>query len=255
MSTRTVTDSVANVTKTPKSALFTIAELVNDLVAEGNELRTDHETTRLLEAELIAGHATFVSVVTDLKTAANLVKTYLANGVLQHGTLAANTTSPAFKTTTAPIFTLSGFPYTTAVATCTFTTANTINSGATLGSVWGSWLVQIATTGTITTKGAAADMSYGTEASAITALPALTTAMTQLGYITINTTASVAFTAGTTQTNVTSCKAINFYDLPGAKVAPSTITTSAPATLTATAPATLAATAVDDIAFRGLGAP
>jgi len=233
MATRTVTDAIANVSKKPKSAVYTLAELVNDLVAAANEMRTDH--------------ATFKTVVDDLKTMANLIRTYINDGLLQIGTLAYDTGTTSFKTTTTRIFTINGLVYNVTVATAAFSTNYTINTASAAGTCWGVFQVMNPATGTMITRAPADNQTYTTEASAIAALPTVVTAHVQIGYITVNTSSSVSWTANTNRLLVGSCNAVTFYDLPGAKVVPAVVTTSSPATL--------AAAAVDDIAFRALGAP
>jgi len=235
MATRTVTEAITNVSKKPKSAVYTLAELVNDLVALANEMRTDHATT--------------LALTTALKTLANAIQVYISDGLLQIGTLAANASGAApFKTTTVRIFTIAGLPYTAASATAAFSTAYTINAtGGNAATLWGAFLIQCPATGTMVTRCVADDQVYTTEALAIAALPTPVTAHVQIGYITVKTSASTTWTANTNQLVVGSCAAVNFYDLPVAKTVPAVVTVSSPATLDAAA--------VDDIAFRALGAP
>jgi len=74
MATRTLgVNAGANVTKTPKSIVYTLAELMNDVVALANELRTDHATFKTqadavetLIEELSADHATAVTWMTEV---------------------------------------------------------------------------------------------------------------------------------------------------------------------------------------------
>ena len=92
MATRTLgINAGANITKTPKSVIYTLAELMNDAVALANELRTDHATTKVtvdaletlaeelgtdaatqktLNDELIVDHAAFKVTVDLLETLA-----------------------------------------------------------------------------------------------------------------------------------------------------------------------------------------
>lgn len=301
MSTRTLRVNNVNVTKNPKSFLYTLAELINDLVAGFNELRTDHATTKVtvdqletlaeelgtdhgttkvtvdqletLAEELATDHETTRLLTADLKTLANNLRTYVADGLNAIGTLAKNGAGdPAFKTTTTPIFTINGVTTYTTISTNTFTSAYTVNTTATATTMWGVFLVQIAVTGTISTKAPSLDQTYTTEASAIAALPTAATNNVSLGYITVNTSASATFTANTTQLVTGSVANVKFYDTT-IKSCPAVITTSAPATLTASGsitsgpatltaaiaitsgPATLTAAAVDDITLRELGTP
>lgn len=273
MATRTVTESVANVTKKPKSALFTVAELTNDLVALGNELRTDHATTKVtvdqletLAEELGTDHATFKTVVDDLKTLANNLRTYVADGMKSIATIVISGADAAqFKTTTTCVYKINGVYYTKAATdSLTFSAANTINTGAAATAFWGAWLVEIGVDGNIHTKpsGVLADQVYANEAAAIAALPAETASHVAIGYITVSNTSGAAFTANTTHLHTAGgdTAAVNFYDLPTPPSLPAAVSSSSPATLAATTtitsgPATLSAAAVDDIAFRALGAP
>jgi hypothetical protein len=235
MATRTVTEAITNVSKKPKSAVYTLAELVNDLVALANEMRTDHATT--------------LALTTALKTMGNAIQAYISDGLLQHGTLTVNDSGATpYKTTSVRIFTIAGLPYTAASATAGFSTAYTINAtGGNAATLWGVFQIMCPATGTMVTRAPADDQNYTTEALAIAALPTVLTNHVQVGYITVKTTASTTFTANTTKLDVTSVKGVYFYDLPGAKTVPAVVTVSSPATL--------AAAAVDDIAFRCLGAP
>ncbi len=161
----------------------------------------------------------------------NSLRTYLADGMLQIGTLAISATAEKFKTTTTAIYTIGGAIYAKAATDeLVFSAANTINTaGAATTAHWGVWLVEIGVDGNVHTKpgGGLADQDYATEALAIAALPSVTASHVQIGYITVQGLASTAWTA--TTSNLTAgagagnCTARTFYDLPAVKTLPAAI--------------------------------
>ncbi|MFA6315614.1 MAG: hypothetical protein WC648_04595 [Candidatus Paceibacterota bacterium] len=173
------------------------------------------------------------SIAGTAKTMINGLRTWLADGLLQIGTLLISATAEKFKTTTELIYTIAGLPYTkTATDDLVFSAANTINTAAAAGTNhWGAWIVEIGVDGTFHTKPAAfttaADMDYTDEASAIAALPAVTASHVQVGYITVqslDTTDWVANTDNLTEGLAAgNCTSGNFYDLPGAKSLPAAL--------------------------------
>jgi len=266
MTTRHVTADSGTVAKNPKSLVWTLTELVNDLVAGFNELRTDHGTTKALDDELVADHATFKAVVDDLKTLANALRTFVADGMLAVATITVSGgDATKYKTTATCIYRIAGVYYSKAATdTLAMTTADTINlAGAATTAHWGAWLVSIGVDGTPHTTHATytsgTDQDYATEAAAIAALPAPAASHTQIGYFTVQGLASVAWTATTSNFTVGggagNCTARTFYDLPTPATLPAAVTTSSPATLGTAAPATLTAAAVDDIELTEMGAP
>lgn len=161
-------------------------------------------------------------------TMINGLRTYLADGMLQIGTLTISATAEKFKTTTEAIYTIAGLPYTyPATDDLVFSAANTINTAAGAGTLWGIWLVQINAAGTVSTKPAAADMTYATEAAAIAALPAVDASNVQLGYITVQALEATDWVANTDNLTVGvgagNCTARSFYDLPAAKSLPAAL--------------------------------
>jgi hypothetical protein len=173
------------------------------------------------------------SIAGTAKTMINGLRTWLADGLLQIGTLLISATAEKFKTTTTLIYTIAGLPYTkTATDDLVFSAANTINTAAAAGTNhWGAWIVEIGVDGSFHTKPAAftsaADMDYADEASAIAALPAATASHVQVGYITVqslDTTDWVANTDNLTEgVGAGNCTSGNFYDLPGAKSLPAAL--------------------------------
>ena len=161
----------------------------------------------------------------------NGLRSYLADALLQIGTITVSATAEKFKTTTEALYTIAGLTYAKAATDdLVFSTANTINTaGAATTAHWGVWLVEIGVDGLVHTKpgGGLADQDYATEALAIAALPAATASHVQLGYITVQGLASTAWTCTTSNLTVGAgagnCTARSFYDLPAAKTLPAAI--------------------------------
>lgn len=156
----------------------------------------------------------------------NAIRTYLADGMLAIGTITVSAGDATdFKTTTVAIYTIGGAAYTKAATdTLSFSAADTINTAAGAGTLWGIWLVQIDAAGTISTKPGAVDMTYADEATAIAALPAVDADNVQLGYITVQALEATDWVANTDNLTVGggvgNCTARSFYDLPAAKTLP-----------------------------------
>lgn len=163
-----------------------------------------------------------------LLTWLNGIRSYIADGLLAISTLlVTGAGSATFKTTTTAIFRIAGLYYTKAAAAAlTFSAADTINVGVAGGSFWGAWLVEIGIDGTIHTKpaGGLADQVYAQEALAVAALPAVTAAHVQLGYVTIQSAAGAVFLANTTHLEVADVAAVTFYDLPAPASLPAVLT-------------------------------
>lgn len=142
------------------------------------------------------------------------IRNALADGVLQHGTLAIDAVPEKFKTTTTLYWRRNGIQFTKAATTAlVFASAYTINTAAAAGIKWGVFLVQITDSGTITTKAPAANQSYATEALAIAALPAVDTGNTRIGYITVAALTGADWVATTDDmTPASDCEDAKFYD-------------------------------------------
>jgi len=124
-----------------------------------------------------------------------------ADGLYDIGTLAISATADQFKTTTTAIFKIGGAQYSkVATDNLEFTAADTVNAAAGAGIKYGIWRVQIDAAGTISTKpgGGLADQVYTTAALALAALPAVDANNVSLGYITVASPTSTAFTCNTT---------------------------------------------------------
>lgn len=163
----------------------------------------------------------------------NAIRDYLADGMLNHGTITVSAgDATKFKTTTIAAFTIAGVTYTKAATDAlVFSTAGTINTaGAATTAHWGAWLVQIDAAGTISTKavgGGTTDQDYATEALAIAALPAVDAGNIQLGYITVQGLASTEWVAATGNLTVGggagNVTARSFYNLPAVKTLPAAL--------------------------------
>lgn len=155
----------------------------------------------------------------------NSLRSYVADGMLQIGTLAISAVPEKFKTTTETIYRIGGLPYTkVATDNLVFSAADTINTGAAAGDYWGVWLVQVDAAGTVSTKSPAADQVYASEAAAIAALPTVDANNIQLGYITVEANNGTDWVANTDDmTPASDCQAANFYDLPAPATLPAAI--------------------------------
>lgn len=103
--------------------------------------------------------------------------------------------------------------YEKAAASNTFSSADTINTGASAGYYWGVWLVQINASGTISTKpgGGLSDQVYTSELNAINALPEADANNWPVGYITVESNSGVSWTANTDDL-VSDANTVNFYN-------------------------------------------
>jgi hypothetical protein len=156
----------------------------------------------------------------DTNTWLNDIRTYVADGMLAIATITVSAGDATdFKTTTTAIYRIAGTHYTKAATdTLSFSAADTINTGAGAGTLWGIWLVQINAAGTVSTKPGAVDMTYANEAAAIAALPAVDADNIQIGYITVQGLEATEWVANTGNLTVGggagNVTARSFYDLP-----------------------------------------
>lgn len=183
----------------------------------------------------VAATALSPAVVKAVDVDANGLRSYLADGVLNIGTITVSAgDATKFKTTTIAAYTLAGVTYTKAATdNLVFTTAGTINTaGAATTAHWGAWVVQINAAGTVSTRavgGGTTDQDYATEALAKAAAIALGAAADnqQIGIITVQGLASAAWTATTSNLTVGggagNCTARSFYDLPAVKTLPAAL--------------------------------
>ena len=209
-------------------------------------------------ADYAAGRAEIVKLVTDLgvnntmltniKTFLNGLRTFLAGDSIINPTVVAIGSTPENVATSAFQFMIDGVAELKAAVTVgtAFTDADTINTGAASGSYWGAWLVQIAAGGTITTHSVGADQVYADEAAAIAALPAAEAGNLAIGYVTVNAKDDVDWVAATDDlTDGSDCETATFYsaatDIPAAIADTVSATASAPAAVTASDPAAVTA--------------
>lgn len=172
---------------------------------------------------------TAAMLATAVTTMINGLRTWLADGMAAIATITVSAvTAVKFKTTTTAIYSILGLFYSKAATDeLVFTANDTINNAAGAGTLWGIWLVQIDAAGTISTKPAAADMTYANEAAAIAALPAVDASNVQIGYLTVQALEATDWVANTDNLTVGggagNCTARSFYDLPAAKSLPAAL--------------------------------
>jgi hypothetical protein len=159
----------------------------------------------------------FNKLVDDVEVLRAAVSASLGNGVQAIATIVISATPEDFKTTTTAYYTLAGIQYSKAAAdNISFSAADTINVGTAVGDFFGSWLVQVDSAGTVTTKpaGGLSDQVYTSADLAEAALPAVDAGNVQLGYITIGATTDSAWTANTDDmTPASDCQTSTFNDV------------------------------------------
>jgi hypothetical protein len=145
---------------------------------------------------------------------ANALRDYLADGVLQKGTLAISATTHEYKTTTTMYWRRLGIQFTKAATdNLAFASAYTINTAAGAGKLHGAFLVETTDTGTITAKASAANQVYTTKAAALAALPAVTAGSTVIGAIAVQAKEATAWIANTDDmTAASDCESREFID-------------------------------------------
>lgn len=121
----------------------------------------------------------------EYRTGFNDLRSYLSDGVLQHGTLTIDAVPEKFKTTTVLYWRRNGIQFTKAATTAiVFSAAHPVTA-----SKFGIVLVQITDAGVISTKIPGATqtttMAYNTAPLALAALPAVDAGNTAIGYIAI----------------------------------------------------------------------
>lgn len=171
-------------------------------------------------------------LATDTNAWLNTIRAYLADGMLQIGTLLIDAVPEKFQTTTDLIATIGGVAYAKVATTALVFSASmgTINlAGAAGTGHWGVFLVQFDGTNFTTKHGtysSGTDQDYATEAAAIAVLPAPAANNVQVGYITVQVkTGGLSWTPITDDLTPTSdCTTANFYDLPAAKTLPAVLT-------------------------------
>ena len=248
MATRTVPASAVNVTKTPKSLVYTLTELMNDVVALGNELRTDHATNKVtidqletLAEELGADHATTKVTVDQMETlieelGADHATTKTADD--QTNTWATevdadeNNINNQLDSLLTPDGVISGGYSFAAGAAITLTGSGFVSYRiggveyhAPVGNVtlqdlgditinqYGAWRIEIDKLGALTALASPTVGGYLTEQIALLAMAGLapTTAAATIGYLTIIKTGS-AFNIGTDNLNVATATAAIYYE-------------------------------------------
>jgi len=188
-----------------------------------------------LERELHDDHATFKTVVTDIKTLANDIRTkltaFVANGMLSSAQLAIGGTNTAVATALC-MYTVNGVVYTKAAVAAGTAPGDDIVPQSTYGAV----ALDIGTNGTIDAIEATDNATgYVSAVLAVAGLPAVEAGHVRMGYVTAMRSTG-AFTFGTTalsdaDSTVAYTSSAGVLAALGAAVG-----TSAPDTLTATKP-------------------
>jgi hypothetical protein len=137
-------------------------------------------------------------------------------------TLAVDSDTAKFKTTTTATVRIEGGSHDKAAATAiAFSAADTINVGAAAGYFWGIWLVQVNAAGTVSTKpgGGLDDQVYATKAAALLGLPTQDAGNVALGYILVQANTGAAWTAQTDDLVAGSdCSLVTFQDFTASDI-------------------------------------
>lgn len=182
------------------------------------------------DIEFVAGAGTipinrvsFAKMEAACRTWFNALRTWMADGMIQHGTVAeAGAADGKFKTTTTIIYTIAGAWYTApAEDNLVFSAADTIGTAA----KWGAWVLEIGVDLAKHTRSVGANQAYDDEAAALAAIIAPQAAHIQYGVITVQAAAAAVFTANTTHLHVAGgdVSAVNFYNLPAVKTLPAAL--------------------------------
>jgi hypothetical protein len=161
--------------------------------------------------ELGDDHATFKTVVDDLKTLVNALRSQIFNRALGAAGLAIGGTTTKYKHANQIHFCEAGvLKLSATTADHTFTGTEVITQ-----NLWGIFLISLAGT-TWKSTPAGATMAYATEAAAIAAMPAVPANEAVIGYITIRARSTANFTAGTTTLTADNgsgnSQTVNYYD-------------------------------------------
>ncbi len=138
------------------------------------------------------------------------------DGVSQVGGLAVSAVAAEeFKTTQESVYYIGGVECTKAATDgLSFTSTGTINTAAEAGQYWGIWLVQITSTGVISTKSPSADQVYTTSTLAIADKPDPDTDNVELGYILVRSNSGATWTANADDLTAGSdCASCSFVDV------------------------------------------
>lgn len=230
--------------------------LADFLLKEHNKVIIDLETLRgALEdggvtavTELMADHATFKTVVDDIKTLVNGLRSAMLYGALGNPAFAISTNFDV-KNGNAISYT-NGGTLKTLSANSNFDTGT---SQVITADKWSSALLNVSSGGTATATWSAT-VNASSEAAAIAALPALPANATPLGYVTVLTGSGVTWTAGTDAlqggTGGTPATTTNYYNAINPAVATlitAAVSSSTPATLSSSVPSGTAVDAASDL--------
>ena len=210
MATRTCTDDSGSVTKNPKSLVWTITELVNDLVAGFNELRTDHATSVTsvdslvtLATELRTDHATAITWSTEVDADEDVMNDILdfwnQDGVIGGSFTIAVAAAVTLAGTGHIEYKIGGVKYYTDFPT----TITLQDRGDIVQNKYGAWRILIDRLGAVSTQDTGAQMAWANAEDALLNLSAAAqTANTALiGLFTVTDSGAPGFNIGTTNTS------------------------------------------------------
>lgn len=196
-------------------------------------VKTDLTALTTAVNELIADHATYKTIVDELKAVVNAqLSADIGTSGCKTAPVLSATAAGVTLASTAFQYTINGVDYYKAAADTAFTaTAHDVATG----SKWASYKISIATNGTITITISAAN-NYASEALAIAAVPATPAGECSMGYITVKSTAGAIWDATTDAlkggTGGTPAAETNFYPA-SVFTSYASVSGSSPATLTA----------------------
>lgn len=209
-----------------------LERVIKSMMADIQAIKTSVDSINTLDTELRTDHATFKSVVDDLKTAVNglisgLGGDYLdSTAALAIGSTKPNVANGAFE------YHVNGVEYSKAAVA-----AGTALSGSDIPqALYGAWALDIGADGTIDITPATNNATgYASAVLAAAGLPAVAADHVRMGYVTA-TKSDAVFDPGTTDLDAANTTVAYTSATPHQGVLPSSVSSSAPATITASAP-------------------
>lgn len=209
---------IDDIVKRPESLIRGLRSIVTDLVAVSalaNELRTDH--------------ATFKTVVDEIKTNFNTLRASLVGDYLVDTVVLSMATAKDDVKTTEFAYVINGVGYHKGAVDGTALTAQAVPQAK-----YGAWAFDIGADGTIDVVPAPANATtgYDTAVLASGALPAVASDHVRMGYVTASK-SDGAFTGATTELDVAEVTEAFTSATAGIPSIPSAIASSTPATVSA----------------------
>lgn len=207
-----------DIVKRPESLIRGLRQIVTDLVALSalaNELRTDH--------------ATFKTVVDEIKTNFNTLRSSLVGDYLVDTVVLSMATAKDDVKSTEFDYVINGVGYHKDAVDGTALTAQSVPQNK-----YGAWAFDIGADGTIDVVPATANATTGYDSAVLAsgALPAVASDHVRMGYVTAMNTAG-AFVGATTELDVATVTEAFNSATAGIPSIPSAIASSTPATLSA----------------------